>query len=104
QFAPSHRATRLALTPPALVNSPATMRLPLYTVKALTAVLYVPAVTPLPSACQRVPSHWAMLLAKTPPARVKMPPAVRLPLYSATAWTEPLIPGTPSPGCQADGH
>ena len=67
----------LAATPPAPVKTP-----PAYsagpppssnTVRAWTEGLKPES--PFPSADQLAPSHFAMLLAATPPALVKLPPA-----------------------------
>src|SRR5688500_14709950 len=101
---PSHRATQLALTPPAVVNIPPATTSPLgIAERAMTSPF-----TPEPSGDHAVPFHRAMLLAFTPPAVVKVPPATRSPLGRATRlrtrspfMPEPSAEKTPPAGSQA---
>src|SRR5258708_5824170 len=98
---------RLAMEPPAEVQLPPAIRLPLYTANAYTSELI-----PLPSACQLVPFQPATFDAKTSPATVNLPPTTSRgdkgpgPSGSqvVTALTSPFTPGTPWPGFQANGQ
>src|SRR5688572_9487915 len=78
QLEPSHLARRLAVMPPAVVKLPPAYRAEpppsSKTASAETVPLRV-ALSPLPSADQLEPSHFAMRLAATPPAAEKLPPA-----------------------------
>src|SRR5438477_4683180 len=58
---------------------------------------------PEPSGCQDVPFHRAMLLAATPPAVVKVPPAISSWLYTPRLVTRPLVP-VPSARHDAPSH
>src|SRR5262245_3349066 len=101
QLDPFHLAMRFAAAPPALVKDP-----PAYNAgpvpsssAASTRTSADAGATPLPTGAQLAPSHLARLLAATPPALVKFPPAYSAgPVpssYTASAWTNvepPVIP------------
>src|SRR5262245_61203129 len=76
QETPSQRATRFALTPPATVNEPPAYSAgpPPFPSSKTASALTVRSV-PLPTRDQLEPSQRAMLLAATPPAVEKVPPA-----------------------------
>src|SRR5688572_2434859 len=89
----------LALTLPAMLNSPAATRSPLVSVDKAPTATGNPA-KPVPSADQLAPFQRAMPLQITPPAPVKKPPATRSPFGSvARAWTHvaPMNPDMPVP-------
>src|SRR5687767_12144083 len=58
---------------------------------------------PLPSVDQVLPSHWTMRLALLAPAVVKLPPAIRSPLYTVRADTlSTSLPLNPLPSPSPD--
>src|SRR5687767_8657683 len=81
QLAPSQRAIRFAAMPPAVSKRPPTYRagpLPSSKVESEYPIGYGPLVgsaSPLPSADQLSPSHFAMLFAGVPPAAKNRPAA-----------------------------
>src|SRR6266446_8730040 len=82
----------LADTPPAMVKLPPAYNLVPDVASDLTSPPPLTGAVPEPKADQVLPSHWAMLLADTPPAVVKIPPTYRVSRATATASTVLFIP------------
>jgi hypothetical protein len=91
QAAPSHRAMRLALYPPAVRNLPPATRSPLGSAASVRTDPSVP--DPSADHSPETLSQRATLCALTPPAVENEPPAIRSPLGRTTiAHTVPSMP------------
>src|SRR5262249_10508802 len=105
QAAPFQRAMRFAGEPPAAVKTPAAIRPPL----GIAARARTSPFVPVPTGDQAAPSHCATLAASAVPAMVKEPPTTSRAgagpgpsgSHWTMEWTEPLMPGIPSPGSHA---
>src|SRR5262245_20418719 len=93
KFVPSHKATRLAETPPALVKLPPKNSASSMTIIAKTALLApFGEMLFLRTLFHTEPFHRARLLADAPPALENAPPAYNSPSKLASARTGPLMP------------
>src|SRR5262245_23559120 len=98
--APSHRAMKLAATPPIVRNSPPAIKSPLERVASARTGLSLDPAPAEPRGCHCEPFHEAMLTAGWPPAVWKYPLTVRLPPGS---WARPLTnPLTPEPSADQE--
>src|SRR6185436_11653909 len=90
-----HFATLLTGTLPAFANSPPTYKSLPDAARAFTEEyepIPIPPPIPDPRGLQLFPFHFAMSLAGTPPAVVKVPPAYKSPPDTASALTWLFMP------------